>query len=324
MTTLRKYIAPRMIGVCVFILIGLAGCTEPEVNDSLVGYVEGEFVYVSAPQSGWIVSMSVREGDMVAAGDTLFELDKDQEVLVVAEAEGRVSEADARARNIETGARPEEIAQLEAQLLEAEARLSLAESDYDRMVPLLEKELISQADGDRITAERDQAEAAVVVANESIEVARLTGRDAEQEAARATVTTSEAAVGQAEWRLDQRSITSRISGRVEALYQRTGEFINAGSPVLSVLPATGIKVRFFVPQNQVASIETGDIVTVSINDGETTTNARVSFVATDTEFTPPVIYSIDSREKLVFMVEARLPEGAGMRPGVPVDVELQN
>jgi HlyD family secretion protein len=138
--------------------------------------------------------------------------------------------------------------------------------------------------------------------------------------------TTEAAVGQAEWTLAQRTVTSRIEGRVEAVYHRKGEFVSAGSPILSVLPEDGVKVRFFVPQSLVGSLQTGGFVSVSVGaiSGEESAEMRatISFVATEAEFTPPVIYSVDSREKLVFMVEARLPIGSALRPGIPVDIRL--
>ena len=316
---IRKYFTPLLF----LVVCWGTGCQSPEVSDTYVGYVEGEYVYVAASQSGWIEDVYVSEGDSILAGDPLFELDTDRERIAVSEAESRVTEALANATNRETGARPEEIEQLVAQLSDAEAQLAYAQTEYNRIMPLLETEVVAPAEGDRVRRQKTQAEARVKIATDNIEIARLSGREAEIAAARAVVETAEASASQARWNMDQRSILARVEGRVEARYRRKGEFTSAGLPVLSILPFEGVKVRFFVPQNVVSGIAPGDIVHVHSDLVEDEFEAIVSFVSSSAEFTPPVIFSIESREKLVFLVEARISDSEGLRPGVPVDVRVK-
>lgn len=300
----------------------LAGCGTADQDASFLGYVEAEYAYVAPPQNGWITSMAVREGDRVEVGDLLFELDKDRERAVLAEAEDRVTQASAQSADLRTGARPAEIAALEAQLENAQAQLELAQADHDRTIPLVEKGAVAAAVGDRAKSDLDRARAQVKAAEESIRVAKLGGREAARTAAEASAEAATAALEQAAWQLEQRSVAARRSGRIELVAGREGEFATVGQTVLAILPDDALKVRFFVPLDIVQRLENGDAVQLAADGVAEPVAAPISFIATEPEFTPPVIYSKDVRDKLLFAVEARLPPDAGLRPGLPVDVRL--
>lgn len=306
----------------IALTIVTAACAPADKTGAYVGYVEAEYIYVAAPQSGWLQEAPLRAGDVVAAGDILFELDQDQQKAAFDEAAGRAAQADAQARDIATGARRDEIAALEAQLEEAKARYVQAKAEMDRWLPLVEEGNASLARGDQVTADNKAALARVKAAQEAIEVARLAGRDAAQEAAAAASASAEAALEQAEWRLGQRRIHAQTGGRIEEIYHRKGEFIQAGTPVVAMLPPGNLKIRFFVPQADLPTIAVGRSVTVKSDGSAAPLNAVISHIASEAEFTPPVIYSAGSREKLVFLVEARLENGGQLRPGLPVDIVL--
>ncbi len=302
-------------------LAGMMVACAPADNDGVyVGYVEAEYIYVAAPQAGWLQSLEVREGDEIGVGDLLFQLDQDQQKASYAEAAGRAAQADAQARDIATGARADEIAALEAQLEEAKARHTQAKAEMDRWLPLVEEGNASLARGDQVTADHKAAQARVKAAQEAIEVAKLAGRDAAQDAAAAASASAKAALDEADWRLGQRSIHAQVSGRVEEIHQRKGEFIRAGAPVVAILPRGNLKIRFFVPQADLMSVSVGAPVEISPDGADVPLDAVISHIASEAEFTPPVIYSAGSREKLVFLVEARLADSGLLRPGLPVDV----
>ncbi|MEL7487970.1 MAG: HlyD family secretion protein, partial [Pseudomonadota bacterium] len=122
--------------------------------------------------------------------------------------------------------------------------------------------------------------------------------------------------------LDQRTVTAMVAGQVDHVFHREGEFVPASAPVIALLPDSSLKARFFIPQSSLHAVSVGDRVNVAV-DGAGQTEATVSFIASEAEFTPPVIYSAGSREKLVFLVEARLDDSAALRPGLPADVTLQ-
>ncbi len=314
-----------MIFMRIFILsaglIGLAACSGSPEESTHVGYVEAEWLYIAAPQSGWLVNRPVREGDRVSEGDLLFQLDSDKQLAALAESTGRVAQAGAEARNVETGARPAEIRALEAQLAEAEARLAHAVSERDRILPLVERGIESSNRGVQVSANARMAEAAVRAAKENINVARLAGRPAVKEAAEAGVITAEAQRASAEVALKERTVSSKTSGRIEEVFHHPGEFVIAGRPVLALLPDDGLKIKFFVSQAELPQLAVGKSVHATADGKPDGVDAEISYIAPDAEFTPPVIYSRDSRGKLVFLVEATLPEGSGFHPGLPIDVK---
>ena len=316
---MRKSYSIRMISALMAMLV--SACSGSN-GGTYVGYVEAELVYVAPPEAGWLVAAPLREGDMAARGSVLFELDDDRQRALNNAAEANVTMARAQAANIETGARPQEIQALRAQLTEAEAARDLAKAERDRWLPLVAEGNASPARGDQVVADFEAAQARVNAAKDAIEVAQLGGRDAERVAADAATQAAEATRDEARWRLGQRAVTAKVAGRVEEVFHREGEFVSAGSPVLALLPENAIKVRFFVPQDEKPKFTLGADVNLHADGVATPVTARISFIAREAEFTPPVIYSVDAREKLVFLVEARPVDPAGLRPGLPVDVLL--
>lgn len=307
--------------VAIAAIIFAASALGPADDDGVyIGYVEADYVYVAAPQAGWIETLAVTEGDEVAPGALLFALDKDEQAAHVAEARARAAEAGARARDTLTGARQEEIEALEADLEEARARLALARAEKDRWLPLVASGDASPAKGDQVTADYEAALARAKAAEDAIRVARLAARDAMQEAAFAAEDAAEAALAGAEWRLEERSVDADVGGRVEEIFHRKGEFVAAGAPVVALLPADHLKVRFFVPQAELSRFAPGARVSVDADGADEPVEAVVFHAASEAEFTPPVIYSAKTRKKLVFLIEARLPAGVGLSPGLPVDV----
>ena len=200
--------------------------------------------------------------------------------------------------------------------------VALAQAEYDRTKPLVEQGAVAVAVGDRAETDLNRARARAKAAEEAIRVAELGGREAARGAAEAAADAAGAAREQAAWQLEQRSVTARRAGRIEMLVGRPGEFANAGQTVMAILPDDALKVRFFAPVEAVQTIAVGDTALLSAESGGQAVSATITFIAAEPEFTPPVIYSRDVRDKLVFAIEARLPSGADLRPGLPVDVSL--
>lgn len=139
--------------------------------------------------------------------------------------------------------------------------------------------------------------------------------------AQALLRETEAKLNSAKTRLERRTIKSPAAGVVQQVYFREGELVVAGRPILALLPPGNVKVRFYVPQAMLPRISIGDTVAVHC-DGCGPHNARISFIARQAEYTPPVIYSEQERNKLVFLVEALPEKPAEMRVGQPVSVTL--
>ena len=140
--------------------------------------------------------------------------------------------------------------------------------------------------------------------------------------AQAALRTAEAQLTSSRTRLARRKLSSPVSGTVQQVYYRPGELVPAGRPVLALLPPGNIKIRFFVPEATLPKIALGEPVTIHCDGCKADAPARVTFISRSAEFTPPVIYSLQERAKLVYLIEARTDTPSDLRVGQPVDVRF--
>ncbi|HZV80981.1 MAG TPA: HlyD family efflux transporter periplasmic adaptor subunit [Geobacteraceae bacterium] len=299
-----------------------SGCGKPETG-LLQGYVEGEFVYIASPLPG-TVTLQVSRGSMVKRGDPLFALESVAEMSSRDEAGRRLAQARAALEDARKGLRPTELESLVAQLRQAKAALVLAETELGRQERLFRSGTISAQDLDRARSARDQQQQLAARIKADLQTARLGARSDQVLAAQANVRALEAVLARAEWELSQKSRLAPEDALVYDTLYRSGEWVAAGRPVVSLLPAGNVKVRFFAPERVVASLHPGDPLTVTVDGVKEPFHGKISFISPKAEYTPPVIYSRESRAKLVFMVEATFPPESSSRlhPGQPVDVRL--
>lgn len=302
------------------ILLLAAGCGEPD-GRWLQGYAEGDHVRLGAPEAGWIESLAVERGDRVAPGAPLFTLESLRQQAAVREAEHQVARAEAQLADLRQGRRPEEIAQFKANLAEARAAQAYADQDLARQRMLARADAAAQARLDLARTTALEARARVEAMEAQLTVAHLPGRADQIAAAEAAVGSARAALAQARWQLDQRTVRAPVEALVEDTVHRAGEWVGAGGTVVSLLPDAGVKVRFFVPEPLLPSLRPGQRVAVRCDGCPDSLTATVRYIAPRAEYTPPVIYSVGNREKLVFLVEARPDPGTVLHPGQPVDVD---
>jgi HlyD family secretion protein len=263
------------------LLFLLAGCGDSS-DKAWLGYAEGDNVFVAAPQAGWVAGLHVQRGSMVKPDDLLFRLDNTQQ---------RANEENARAA----------IDVAKAGIVQAQADLDYAAKNLARQRNLVAANAGTKQNLDLAQSAYSQA------------VARVNSLRAQEAQARAGLTGSG-------YQLSEREVRSRVTGRVEDVYFREGEYAPASTPVLSILPPGNVFVRFFVPETEFAKVKMGDHVMIHCDGCGPDIEARVTFIAQQEEFTPPVIFSEGNREKLVFKLEARLPGGLKLNPGQPVEV----
>ncbi|APV49098.1 secretion protein HlyD [Betaproteobacteria bacterium GR16-43] len=301
----------------------LSACGGPD-NNALQGYAEGEYVRVAAPFAGTLVRLEVARGASVAPGAPLFALEAENETAARREAEDRVRRAEAQRDNLKKGARPTELEALRAQVAQTQSSAELARRDLTRTEELVKKGFLppQKLDEARMAVENTRQR---VRENESqLATANLGGRPDEIRAAESEVEAARASLAQADWRLRQKTVASTVTGLVTDTNFVAGEWVPAGAPVVAVLPPENVKVRFFVPEPRLGAVKVGQAVELACDGCPAKIAATVSFVAPQAEYTPPVIYSRESRAKLVFLVEARpaKADAAKLHPGQPVDVRL--
>ena len=299
----------------------LSACGKPE-DAGWSGYVEGDYVYVAASLAGRLTVLGAQRGRNVARGESLFTLESDNERAATEEAQARVASARAQAANTEKGKRGDEIAVTRAQLTQAQAQAALAARELARQQQLVAQGFIYAARLDDLRSAARQSEARVAELEAALRVTRLPARSDERRAAVATADAAAYQLEQARWRERQKLQSAPTDARVADTFFRVGEWVNAGQPVLALLPPGGTKARFFVPEAELGAIAIGQAVSIHCDGCGAPIAARIDFIASQAEYTPPVIYSNAQRSRLVFMVEARpdARDSARLRPGQPVDV----
>lgn len=283
-------------------------------------------MYVASPLGGALTRLAVQRGAEVKQGDLLFELDAESERAAREQAAAQANSAGAQAQDLQTGKRQQEIAVVQAQLEQAVAQSTQAGAELTRQEELVKQGFVSGSRLDDARAAARTAAARVLELQSSLRVARLPARQNERQAAASSTDAARFALQQAQWRESQKRQSAPSGAQVADTFFRQGEWVAAGQPVVSLLPRGAIKVRFFVPEGELGAIAVGNAVTVHCDGCDAPVAAHVSFIATQAEYTPPVIYSNSQRSRLVFMVEARpdLRAGDRLHPGQPVDVTRAN
>jgi len=246
----------RRIIAAAGLALALAACGNSN-NNTFQGWVEADLIFVSPYEMGRVETLSVREGDVVAAGAPLFTVDAD------------IQQADVEVQK---------------------AAVTNARIEFERAKAL-------RASGTGTQKALDDAEAAL--------------------------RSAEARLASSESRLTRRQVFSSQAGTIQQIYYRPGETVPAGRPVLALLPPGNVKLRFFVSEAVLPKIAIGDTVQVHCDGCAKDISARVSFISRSSEFTPPVIYSLEERNKLVYLIEARTEQTQNLRVGQPISVALE-
>ena len=186
---------------------------------------------------------------------------------------------------------------------------------------------VYQVDDDLQQADLNQNNATLANAQQAYDRAASlsktgSGTQANLDAAVSALRVAEAQVNTSQTRLARRSGFAPVGGTIQQIYFREGEMVAAQRPVLSIMPPGNMKVRFYVPEPDLPKLAVGDEVRVSCDNCAADLTAKIYFIATSAEYTPPVIYSLDERNKLVYLIQARPSRPDALRVGQPISVFL--
>ncbi|MCP3401100.1 HlyD family secretion protein [Bradyrhizobium sp. CCGB20] len=148
------------------------------------------------------------------------------------------------------------------------------------------------------------------------------GTQANLDSAVSALRVAEARVATSETRMARRKGFAPVAGTIQQIYFREGEMVAAQRPVLSIMPPGNMKLRFFVPETELPKLTIGDTVRIACDNCAADLTAKIYFIATSAEYTPPVIYSLDERNKLVYLIQARPSRPDALRVGQPINVYL--
>ncbi len=198
------------------------------------------------------------------------------------------------------------------------AEVKVSEGDH-----VTKGQLLVQLDTTALKLQRDQAKQGVVAAKAALTNARNDGISADVTAAKARLAQAEAAVKLADVQLGYASITAPRDGLVTSVVTNVGQNASPGKTVATIIDATSLFVRIYVPETGIGNVKVGQPATLRIDSASQTFSGQVSFVASQSEFTPNSVQTKDQRTKLVYQVRVRVEDSSGtLKAGMPADVTL--
>jgi len=308
--------------VCTIPLISALFAVCAPLPPFATGYVEGDYVLIAPVTTAQIDRLAVARGDRVSAGQLLVGLEQRDAEIALKQAIAALARADSQLANLREGRRPEEIRVIEANLASARAQADEARRSLTRLDRLVSTGAATRSQQEDAATALSIAEANAAAIEANLAVARLPARAQEIAAAEATLRGAEADLERAQWLLGKRHLTAPAAGVIADVIRNPGEVAGPAAPVLSLLPDGAVKLRLYVRESQVALVAPGARLRVHCDACPPGLTATVSYVSDAPEFTPPVIYSLQNRQKLVYLIEARPDLGAALKPGQIVDVDL--
>lgn len=308
--------------VCLLLTASLSGCDQSP-RTIFQGYVEGEFTYISAETAGKIEKILVERGQQVSVGQKLVILDAEQQLKQLAIENKKLESERATLDDLNKGQRPQELSVINAQIAQARHEAQTAASKLMRYRKIKKQGYVSDFELQQIESESQQKNARVNELLSQLASHKLPSRSDQILAQHARMESVKEELGKSKVDLDKRSLFSSVPGNIYDVMYHAGEVITPGQPILSLLAEDALKVRFFVPNKQLASLAVGQQIKIWIDGLDKPILAEIRFISPKAEYTPPVIYSKDQRERMVFMIEA-VPFGyvQTLKLGQPVEVEL--
>jgi HlyD family secretion protein len=313
------------IRALALIAAALTGCGRRQDPALIVanGHVEATDVRIATKVPGRLETLALQEGDVVKPGQELGRIGTTDLRLALRQVKAERDQAAAELRLRLAGARKEDVAELEAQVSGLATDLESAQRDFDRMQGLLDK-------GSGTTKARDDAKTRRDVTRDRLEAMKQAllrmqagSRPEEIDAARAKVAAMDARIAQIEQQIQDATVASPLAGVVTEKVAEPGELLQVGSPLCVITDLTNAWLTVYVSGPDLGRIRLGQEAQVATDDGQTR-KGRITFIASQAEFTPKNVQTRDERVKLVYKVKVSLENQDGLfKPGMPAEARLQ-
>lgn len=315
----------HLFAVIFFSIAIISGCNKNN-QTKFQGYIEGRFTYISSQFIGTLQSLTVGRGSPLRIGQELALLDGSPQLEEYKQAQANFEKAKSYLADLQKGKRPSELAAIEDQQKQVIAQIKYASITVKRYQHLVKTHAIQQDKLDSAISNYNQLNAQLAELNQNLITAKLPARIDQINEAKASVIAAAATMQKAQWQLKQKQLFSPINGHVFDTFYRVGETVPAASPILSALDPKNIYVVFFIPEEQLAKTRIGQRISFTCDSRSRPIPATIYFISDKAEFTPPIIYSETSRQKLIYRVEARLVpiDVKQLHPGQPITVYLAN
>jgi len=320
-----KFARLQLVGLILLGILAISGCSKHDKN-LLQGYIEGRFTYISSQMAGTLEDLVIQRGSQLKIGQKLAILESSPQLEAYNQAKADLEKAKSNLADLQKGKRPSEIAAIEDQQKQVIAQIVYADKTVKRYQHLVKTRYLQQSKLDEAISNYNNLNAQLAELNENLITAKLPARIDQVNEAKDQVAASLAALQQTQWRLKQKRLDSPINGRVFDTFYRIGETVPADSPILSALDPKNVYVIFFIPEPQLSTIKVGRKISFICDSCKHFTPATIYFISDKAEFTPPVIYSENTRQKLSYRVEAKLSidDTKQFNPGQPITISLIN
>jgi HlyD family secretion protein len=301
-----------------------SACRSQEAPSAIVasGHVEATDVRVSTKVPGRLASLPLQEGDLVKAGQELARLDTTDQKLALRQAQAEREQADAELRLRLAGARKEDIAELEAQVQSVQADLQGAERDLERMQGLLDTGSGTSKSRDDARTRRDVLRARLEATQQSLARLRTGFRPEEIDASRGRLGAVDARIAQLEQQITDATVTAPLDATLTEKVAEPGELLQVGSTLVVLTNLKQPWLTVYVGALDLPRLRLGQEAVAKTDDGQTR-KGKVTFIASQAEFTPKNVQTRDERIKLVYKVKVALPNDDGLfKPGMPAEARF--
>lgn len=304
-------------------LIFLSACSSKDTHTAL-GYIDGKYIYLSSSVGGVLDHRWVRRGDQVKANQALYALDPNPEQSELAQADSQLTEAQQKLEDLMRGQRVTVLEQIIAQRQAAKANLVLTQANLKRYHQLYLDNAVGKAEYESRLADYRSAKESYKQQEANLAENKLGARRHQILAQAAAVDAEKANIKRLKWALSQKTMHANKAGLVFDTFYREGEYVPAGQAVLALLPPKNIRVKFFVSETELSQIKISQPITFTCDGCKASGHATIYYISPSAEYTPPVIYSQDTRVKLVYRIEAGMSpeEATHFHPGQPIVVYL--
>jgi HlyD family secretion protein len=300
--------------LCLSIFL-LGGCDNHDVYQ---GYVEGENLYLESPYEGKLIQKHVHRGQYVKKGDLLFELDHNPEALLIEQLKTSTDENKAVLDDLIKPRRPLEIDAIVEQIAQVEANLLLVDLRVKRYQELYKKQAVDLDRLDEVLSSQSALRASKEQLQDNLALAKLGAREDQIKAQSIKMKGAKFAFRVGKWKLEQKNIHAPTDGVIFDTYYQQGEFVSAEHPIAALLPNDQIRIEFFVPARVLSTLQLNQKIFFTCDGCAEKNEATISYISPEAEYVPPLVYSRDNRENLVFRIKAHIEKPLSFKPGQPV------
>jgi membrane fusion protein YbhG len=288
------------------------------------GNIEVTDAALSFKTSGRVTERLVSEGDTVTMGQVVAKVDDTDLQQQVNVRKAELEAAQAALQELLAGSRPEEIGQAEAALARVQAEENRWRQDYERHQDLYKQGVISKNELDASELNYETARTRVLEAQKSLRLVQKGPRIEKIDQARADVRRAEEALALAQTLLSYATLSSPMAGIVLTQNIEPGEYVSPGTPVVTVGKLDTVWLRAFIDETDLGRVHLGQTVRVKTDTfpGKIY-EGKVSFISSESEFTPKTVQTDKERVKLVYRIKIDIANPQmQLKPGMPADGEV--